>query len=135
MTKHKIKTEQQVEAEKQFRIQGALDLHEPQVRELSKVVRQAQLNIKFGERELELFKTYEVSEFKPIEPNVGYDKRDDYAALQKDLKLDSMELGLELAKEKLELDIKAYELESAKVRVLKGGEEYYGLSDEDLLQR
>jgi len=115
--------------------EAELALHTEQVGKLTDVIAQAKINTRFTEQEIELLKDLDVSEFKPTAPKIAYELNDKHVELQRSIRLTTMEYNLTKANEKLELDLKAYAIESAKVKLLKNGVELHALTEEEILSQ
>ena len=126
MVKHARLTDAQKaqieERNKAEAMERELALHQPQVRQLSAVIRQSQVNIRFSKKELELTKDAKDVDFIPSEPRFSFESTEAYGKFQREMKIDGLELGIEMAEEKLELDVIAYESEKEKVDKLLNGE-------------
>jgi hypothetical protein len=120
-------------AQEKAMIQQNIDTHKPNVRQLKYAVAKQKQNIEFTEREVELLKKYPSSDFVKTQ-GIKYESNPDYLEFAKEARIAAMELQLVQAKEEYEINLKSYELESAKLRILESGKLYYGMSDEEILK-
>ena len=117
----------------QAQIKSLIGHHKPNVMQLKNSVAKQQQGIKFVEKELDLIKSYDESLFTKNE-GYAYETEESYLKFIKELKIESMELSLVIAKEKYEIDLRSYELESARLRILESGQLYGGMSEEEILK-